>query len=173
MKIQTVELKEMQIVEIEGEFQSSYGNVRKYPAFLTNASVKKGFDMGLLESSLFEDLLKLKSLETIISNQKKKQKDNSDDMEDSAKTLAALNEQKLIAVVYLGVLGANKNLNMTFDEFLELYHYELPKTVEMYGKLIVGLVDKSNNFANELGKQAKENKKKHKKHKKQQQKHQD
>ena len=167
----------MRIVEIEGEFQRSYSEEKKYPAFLTNASVKKGFDMGLLESSLFEDLLKLKDLDIIISNQKEntKPKTDSDDLKDGAELLAALNEQKLIAVIYLGVLGANKNLNKSFDEFLELYHYELPETVEIYGKLIAGLVsNKSNNFAKELQQQAKENKKKHRKHKKhQQQKHQD
>lgn len=161
----------MQIVEIEGEYQRCYGEVKKYPAFLTNAAVKKGFDMGLLESSLFEDLLKLKDLDIIISNQKENTnpKTDSDELKDGAELLAALNEQKLIAVIYLGVLGANKNLNKSFDEFLELYHYELPETVEIYGKLIAGLVsNKSNNFAKELQQQAKGNKKKQRKHKKHQ-----
>lgn len=155
--VQTIELKEIQFVEVNGEFEQVFGDAKKYPAFLTNAAVKKGFDMGIIESSLFEDLLKLKGLESLVS---------SDKEEDATKLLGAFDEQKLIAVIYLGVLGANKNLNMSFDEFLELYHYELPETLQIYANLIAGMVSKSNNFATALQKQAKKNKKKqrHQKH---------
>ncbi|EON71870.1 hypothetical protein [Lysinibacillus sphaericus] len=68
MKIQKFELKEVEIVTVDGEFEKRFVNEKVHPAFLTNAAVKKGYDTGLLESSLFEDLLKIKVSE-IIPNQ--------------------------------------------------------------------------------------------------------
>lgn len=66
MKIQKVELKEIEIVTVDGEFETRFVNEKIHPAFLTNAAVKKGYDTGLLESSLFEDLLKIMDLETVV-----------------------------------------------------------------------------------------------------------
>ena len=151
MQIQKVELKEVEVKEVNGEFEKTFINVKVHPAFLTNAAVKKGFDMGLLESSLFEDLLKLKGLETLVSQSNE---------EDSMKLLNAFDEQKLIAVIYLAVLGANKNIGLSFDEFLEMYHLPLTETVQLYANLIVGLVSDSNEFAQALQKQTKKPKKK-------------
>lgn len=153
MKIQKVVLKEMVIEEVNGEFEKSFINEKVHPAFLTNASVKRGFDEGLLESSLWEDLLAMKTLQAEF---KKK------DKEQVAKTISSLDEQKFIAIIYLGVLGANKNLTMTFDEFLEKYHEPFPTTIETYAHLITSLVSQdTNQFTQRFDKAAKKNKKKH------------
>ncbi|MFE3576903.1 hypothetical protein [Lysinibacillus sp. NPDC059133] len=151
MKIQKVELKEVEVVEVDGEFEKRFVNTKVYPAFLTNAAVKKGYDTGLLESSLFEDLLKIKGLETLIIQS---------DEEASLELLNAFDEQKLIAVIYLAATGANKNLGLSFDEFLEKYHYPLTDTIQLYANLIVGLLNESNEFAKALHKQSKKSKKK-------------
>lgn len=151
MKIHSVELKEINFIETNGKFEKVFTNIKKHPVFLTNAAVKKGYDTGLLESSLFEDLLKIKGLETLIS-----QKDEKDSLE----LMNAFNEQKMIAVVYLGVVGANKNFECTFDEFLDLYHYPFVETVKLYANLITGLLAESNDFAKALQKESKKNKKK-------------
>lgn len=58
LKVQKVTLKEFEIVEVDGEFEKRFINEKNYPAFLTNASVKRGFETGLIQSSLWEDLLK-------------------------------------------------------------------------------------------------------------------
>lgn len=150
MKIQKVELKEVEVVEVDGEFEKRFVNTKVYPAFLTNAAVKKGYDIGLLESSLFEDLLKIKGLETLIIQS---------DEEASLELLNAFDEQKLIAVIYLAAIGANKNLGLSFDEFLEKYHYPLTDTIKLYANLIVGLLNESNEFAKALHKQTKNSKK--------------
>lgn len=154
MKIQKVELKEVEIVEVEGEFEKRFVNTKVHPAFLTNASVKKGYDTGLLESSLFEDLLKIKGLEVLISQS------DEEDEETALELLNAFDEQKLISVIYLATIGANKNLGLSFDEFLEKYHYPLTDTIQLYANLIVGLLSESNEFAQALNKQTKKSKKK-------------
>ncbi|MGN4124891.1 hypothetical protein ACMGD3_07720 [Lysinibacillus sphaericus] len=152
MKIQKVELKEIEVVGVDGEFEKRYVNVKIHPAFLTNAAVKKGYDMGLLESSLFEDLLKIKGLETLVSQA---------DEENSLELLNAFDEQKLIAVIYLAVLGANKHVGLSFEEFLDVYHQPLTETIKLYATLITGLLSESNEFAQVLHKQTKKSKKKH------------
>lgn len=151
MKIQKVVLKEMEFVAVGDEFEKRFINEKSHPAFLTNAAVKKGYDSGLLESSLFEDLLKIKGLEALVTQS---------DEEATLDLLNAFDEQKLIAVIYLAVIGANKNLGVSFEGFLELYHYPLTETIQLYANLIVGLLSESNEFAKELQKQTKKSKKK-------------
>lgn len=155
MIIQKVELKEVEVKEVNGEFEKTFINAKVHPAFLTNAAVKKGFDTGLLESSLFEDLLKLKGLETLVAQSSE---------EASLELMNAFDEQKLITVIYLGVVGANKNIGLSFDDFLEMYHYPLTETIQLYANLIVGLMSESNEFAIALQKQTKKPKKKQRHH---------
>ena len=142
MKVEKVTLKEFEIVEVNGEFEKRFINEKNYPAFLTNASVKRGFDTGLIETSLWEDLMKIMGLQSILEK---------NDDESTMKLMNMFDEQKLIAVVYLGVIGANKNVDLTFDDFLEKYHYDLAETIELYANLITSLVSKDpNQFAKSL-----------------------
>lgn len=104
MKIQQVRLKEFEVIEVDGEYEKRFINEQKYPAFLTNASIKRGFDLGLLESSLWEDLLKVMGLQSLMKETGDKEKD----AEKAMQLMSAFDEQKLIAVVYLAVLGANQ-----------------------------------------------------------------
>ncbi len=151
MKVQKVTLKEFEIVEADGEFEKRFINSKNYPAFLTNASVKRGFDTGLIETSLWEDLLKIMGLQSVIEK---------NDEESTLQLMNMFDEQKLIAVVYLGVLGANKNLDLTFDSFIEKYHYELAETIEIYANLITNLVTQDpNQFAKGLQQSTKSEKK--------------
>lgn len=156
MKIQKVVLKEVEVVEVNGEFEKRFINEKAYPAFLTNASVKRGFDEGLIQSSLWEDLLALKGLEQAVNNKN----DN-----DAAKSMSLLDDQKFIAVIYLGVLGANRKLTITFDEFLDQYHEPLERTIEIYVNLLTSMVSAdTNQFAKNFNDAAKRNKKKRRPH---------
>ena len=151
MKVQKVTLKEFEIVEADGEFEKRFINSKNYPAFLTNASVKRGFDTGLIETSLWEDLLKIMGLQSVI---------NKNDEESIVQLMGVFDEQKLIAVIYLGVIGANKNVDLSFEDFLEKYHYDLAETIELYANLITDLVAKDpNQFAKGLQHSTKSEKK--------------
>lgn len=151
MKVQKVTLKEFEIVEVNGEFEKRFINEKNYPAFLTNASVRRGFDTGLIETSLWEDLLKIMGLQSVLEK---------NDDESTMKLMNMFDEQKLIAVVYLGVLGANKSVDLTFDSFLEKYHYDLAETIELYANLITNLVSADpNQFAKGLQQSTKSEKK--------------
>lgn len=151
MKVQKVTLKEFEIVEVEGEFEKRFINAKNYPAFLTNASVKRGYETGLIESSLWEDLLKIKGLQSLVEK---------DDEESALQVMNMFDEQKLIAIVYLGVVGANKNVDLTYDSFVEQYHYDLAETIEMYASLITSLVSADpNQFAKGLQQSTKSEKK--------------
>lgn len=157
MKIQKVILKELdEAIEVDGEFEARFINEKKYPAYLTNYAVKRGFDEGLIGSSLWEDLVKIKGMQSIVEEIK----DTGDQEEKGLKLMGAFDEQKLIAIIYLAVIGANKKLEITFDEFLEKYHYTLPETIELYAMLLTDLLSSNpNQFAGELQKAAKKNKK--------------
>lgn len=151
MKVQKVTLKEFEIVEVNGEFEKRFINEKNYPAFLTNASVKQGFESGLIKSSLWEELLKIRGLQSVVEKE---------DEESSLQLMNMFDEQKLIAVVFLGVLGANKKLDLTFDEFVEKYHYDLAGTIEIYANLITNLVSQDpNQFAKGLQQSTKSEKK--------------
>ncbi|KYG90017.1 hypothetical protein A0U40_09850 [[Bacillus] sp. KCTC 13219] len=149
MRIETVELSEVEFVEVNGGWEKKVINTKRHPAFLTNAAIKRGYDMGILESSLFEDLLKIKGLETLSKEQ------NEDEEKQASEFMKVLDEQKMQSVIYLGVIGANKNLGLTFDEFLELYHAPLTTTTKIYANLIVGLLAGNNEFATALQKETK------------------
>lgn len=150
-KIIAIELKELQIIEKEdGSYEHGFTNKRKVPAMITNFSLKRGRDLGITESGLLTDLFKLKS----ISNKSKKQSDdfiNADDLlndgidEDG---LDAISPEKITPVIYLGIIGANPKISLSFDDFLELYHEDIEVMMQQYSELIQGLfANQTNNYA--------------------------
>jgi hypothetical protein len=159
MKIQKVTLKDVEIREINGEFERIYTNEKSYPAFLTNFAMKKGKEMGLVESSLFSDLLKLRGLEGL-SNVDMEQVDPA--------VFDSIDETKMHQIIYLAFNGANKTSEFSFDEFLQKYHYSFNDTIELYANLITDLISSEPNaFATELKKStsnSNKNKKKYKPH---------
>ncbi|KZR58362.1 hypothetical protein [Pseudobacillus badius] len=165
MKIQKVVLKDIGFKENEnGEFISYFTNEQSYPACLTNAALKKGKEMGIIESSLFTDLLKLRELEGLVKENGATDKG----AKVTPEMLEALDEGKMQQVIYLGFLGANRNSTLTFDEFLEKYHLPLMETIELYINLCTdAITSDSNQFATELKKSTSnvnKNKKKQKRH---------
>lgn len=143
MKIESVVLKEMEIAQdSNGEFVQVFKNERKVPCFLTNFSLKRGNDLGLIKGSLIADLFKLNGLK--------------DKKEVDQETLESLNESDMQKVIYLGCIGARKDTQMSFDKFLEEYHYSFEDTVMLYANLVTNLVaNHSNGFAQSLKKSTK------------------
>lgn len=150
-KIETVVLKDIEVVEVDGEFETRYVNERKHPAFLTNAALKKGKQDGYIETSLFSELAKLSFLE------------NTTDSDGNLDVggLVNFDEDKILRVIYLGLIGANKKFEYSYDEFLEKYHEGLEDSLMLYANLISSLVSKDpNRFAKEFEKATDKTKKK-------------
>lgn len=142
MKVRKVTLKDIEVREVNGEFEKVFVNEKTYPIFLTNYALKKGKEMGLIESSLFTSLLKMQGLEALTGGQAK-------DLDPSI--FDQIDETKMQQVIYLAFIGANKNADLTFDEFLEKYHEPIDETMELYMNLIFDLVASDpNQFAKGL-----------------------
>lgn len=153
MKIHKLILKESEIREVDGEYEEVFFNEKTYPVYLSNYALKKGKEMGLIESSLFTDLIKIYRMRSAADEE-----GNINPEAIDPSTLASLDETKAQKVIYLAFLGGSKKIKMTFDEFLELYHYTIVETLELYMELIVGLIDDNPNvFADGLKKSTAKN----------------
>lgn len=139
MKIQKVTLKEAQITEVNGEYQVQFVNEKTYPLFLTHYALKQGKELGLVETSLFSDLLKLQGLQKL-SNLKE---DEQADIDPAI--FENIDEVKMVQLIYLSFRGANKNSSLSLEDFLEKYHYSFDETMDLYMNLIVSLMDKDPN----------------------------
>ncbi|MGQ4666529.1 hypothetical protein ACUIJN_11925 [Metabacillus halosaccharovorans] len=159
MKIQMIELKELDIYEEDGEYKQRFINTRKIPACLTNYSLKLGKDLGLLEGSLIADLLQLQGLNGF--------DEIEDDPEKAAQVAEAaeqLDQVKYLKVIYLACIGLNKNLELSFDEFVSLYHESMEDMLNTYAELVTDIISSDKNqFAQGLKASTKKNKKEKKK----------
>ncbi|MEI3605922.1 hypothetical protein SPD48_09490 [Pseudogracilibacillus sp. SE30717A] len=151
MKIAKITLKEMEVREENGEYKQHFFNEKTYPIFLTNYALKRGKEQGYIETSLFSELAKMVEME----------KAKKDDGELDVSQLSGFDEEKAIQIIYLGLKGANKGLELPYDDFLEQYHYDIESTLELYAELITNLVSSNpNQFANEFKKVTSNDKKK-------------
>jgi hypothetical protein len=136
MKIQKVVLKEAVVFEENGEYKRVFQNEKAYPAFLSNASLRYGKQTGLLESSLISEVIKMQGLQKALDNQSS---------EFDANAAQSIDETNMLQIIYLAVRGANKNLDMTIDEFLERYHASFEETIELYSNLIMDVMSSNPN----------------------------
>ncbi|MGV2927216.1 hypothetical protein RW115_01350 [Macrococcus capreoli] len=150
-KIIAVELKELQIIEKEdGSYEHGYSNKTNYPAMITNFALKRGRDLGITEGALIADLFKLQN---IAKTNKKNDDDfiNADDILNDGvneEGLDAISPEKITPVIYLGIIGANPKINLTFDEFLSKYHESVEVMMQQYSELIQGLfTENKGNYA--------------------------
>ncbi len=151
LKIEKIVLKEMEIREVEGEYEQHFYNEKTYPIFLTNYALKKGKEKGLIESSLFSELAKLSLMQSAV--------DEEGNMDPAG--LEHFDEQKVLKVIYMALIGANRNTDISYEEFLEKYHDGLEDTLELYGNLIGNLVSSDpNQFAKEFERATEKGKKK-------------
>lgn len=152
-KIHTVVLKELEFVEIEGEYQELYKNAKKYPLYLTNHALRRGRDLGLIESSMMSDVIEMEK-----GFKGKEQEAAAKD------TIADLSEEKMQNVIYLAFLGANPRTEYSIHEFLERYHEDYVSTVKLYFEVLKSSIsDGENKFATGLKKATKKPSSKEKK----------
>ncbi|UOE54918.1 hypothetical protein [Cytobacillus oceanisediminis] len=152
-KIHSVVLKDIQFVEIEGEFKEVVENEKKYPLFLSNHSLRRGRDLGIIDSSMIQDLLGLEK------NVKGKEDDEA-----ARSLLDDLSEEKMQNVIYLAFIGANPKSEYTLDDFLQRYHGDYTETLTLYMEILKSSIGDSNNkFAAGLRKSTKKPSSKEKK----------
>lgn len=144
MKVEIVKLKEVEVVNVDGYFKAIEKNHQTVPCFITNAAMQRGQSLGLIEQSLMQSLFKMNNLANVNPN------------EIDSDALQGFNEIEMQKIIYLGCLGANKQLPYNFEEFIEIFHYSFEETMELYSKLISNITNgKKNNFAKGLAGSAK------------------
>ncbi|KMM38596.1 hypothetical protein [Guptibacillus hwajinpoensis] len=137
-KISTIELKEVEVIELENnEFETRFVNPKKYPAFLTNRSLATGMRLGITKTSLITNLVQMQGLVG---------KDGKIDPENISEEQAEfIDADRDLPVIYLGIMGANKSLDLTFEEFLDLYHGDLEKLLNDYLDLVMVYLNQNPN----------------------------
>lgn len=136
MKISTIELKETEVIELEdGSFEKRFINPKKYPAFLTNRSLVTGRNLGITKTSLIGELIKMNSLSP----------GNGElDMENLTSEQAELiDTEKYLPVIYLGIVGANKNSELSYEDFLDGYHGDTEQVLNDYLDLVIPYVQQN------------------------------
>lgn len=142
MKVQKITLKEVEFVEVEGEYEKRFINKQNYPAFLTNYALKKGQEEGLITSSIIADIVKFQALDGL------RNEDNED-----LSALEQIDQTSIHKVIYMAFKGANPKEKLTFDDFLQKYHDSLAESMELYTKLVVDVISQDpNQFATALKK---------------------
>lgn len=132
-KIHVIELKETEFVQVEGteDFTEVVRNKKKYPVYLTNYALSRGYDIGILKTSIIQDMLSIKN-----------DLDDSKAAEDNAEALLNnIDENKMHDVIYLAFIGANPKENITKEEFLQQYHDSYTEKVQLYFNIITAAVD--------------------------------
>nr|BDD47232.1 hypothetical protein 6 [Bacillaceae bacterium] len=154
MKIQTITLKEFEVIEVNGQFEKRITNSMRYPACLTNKSLQLGKDLGLLQSSKIVSLLGFDEVDSNLIDQDKEQA--------AKEVLNDFDILRYVKVIYLSLIGFNKNLELTYEDFLEMYDESTEKTMDLFSKLIESYMssDTSNNFAKGLQQSTKKKSKK-------------
>jgi len=125
-KIATVKLTDYEIVEIDGKFEKKLVSSVNVPAFLTNFSLNKAKNLGLIETDLIKDLVKMSGSSNI------PELDN------------------IIPIVYTACLGANPKF-MNYEDFLSKFNYEITEMYELWAELLQTMFgDEKNKFVEGL-----------------------
>ncbi|MBJ8093159.1 hypothetical protein [Bacillus cereus] len=148
MRVEIVKLKEVEVVDVDGQFKAVEKNHQKVPCFITNYAMQQGQSLGLIEQSLMQSLFKMKDLA------------NANPNEIDSDSLQSFNEIEIQKIIYLGCLGANKQFPYNFEQFIERFHYSFEETLKLYFNLISNVTTGPNKFAKGLANSTKNDRKK-------------
>lgn len=155
--IQKVTLKDLDIVERDGDFVEEYTNEKVYPCKLTNYSLKRGKELGLLKQSLTASLFDFIPEESL----KSAKSGSNVEVEITPDVIKNMDEIDIQRVIYLGLIGAKPTLELTFDDFLQKYHEAFEETMGIYMGLTEDFMNgQKNNFVKGLESSSKKGKKK-------------
>ena len=147
-KIEMITLKDMEIREVDGEYEQHFFNEKRYPAAITNYSLNMGEKLGLVKGSQLTDLVKLANLGTL-----SREMENGSLTEESVIAAEGIDINKYLKTIYLSMIGLNKQLELSYEDFLEKYHEDTADTINTYTKLVLASVNiDKNKFAEGLDK---------------------
>lgn len=146
-KIEMITLKDMKVEEVNGEYVQKFYNEKQYPAAITNYGLAMGEKLGLLEGSNLTDIVKIASLEQLMSGNGATEHVLEDDR---------VNETKYLKGIYVALIGINPDLDLSYEEFTQKYHENTITTMRTYARLVMNtLPSKDNQFAKGLEKSTK------------------
>lgn len=149
MKIEKIKLYDLEIVEIDGEFREVKKNEKTIPLLLTNYSLLKGRELGILKTSTMEELANLVTAMGSVDGTLDEEKYGQ---EVFIKMAEVIDDRKLLGILFLGALGANPNLEYTFEEFAKKYHGTLEEGMTLYANLLQNLAMTENSYKKEFEK---------------------
>lgn len=153
--IEKVHLYDSEIVEIEGEFKEVKKNEEVLPCMLTNHSLYVGKRDGLLETSLVDELYNVISVfqDSEVDPMNINEEDLADYGAEMFKRMAqVVDEDKMMKIIYLGLIGANPKLEMSYEEFTIKYHGDMEEKMSLYVNLVSNLASRENKFKKEFEK---------------------
>ncbi|WP_121605389.1 hypothetical protein [Virgibacillus sp. Bac332] len=146
-KVEMITLKDMELKEIDGEYEQHFFNEKRYPAAITNYGLGIGEKLGLLEGSNLTDLLKIASLEKLI---------NDGEVTEQALDADDTSTTKYLKGIYIALIGLNPKLELSYEEFLQKFHEDSITTMRIYAKLVMNTFpSQKNKFAAGLKKSTK------------------
>lgn len=146
-KLQSVELKEYEIVEVDGEFERKEISSEKHPLYFTNRSLLVGKQYGILEKGLEQELF---SFLAVMDPNSIKEITKGGEIETdqllSITQLISLDHMK--DIIWLAYVGAKTGECLDSEEFKALYAEDFQTVMTVYMSIL------TSNFEN----QSKQNK---------------
>lgn len=155
MKIEKIKLYDLEIVELDGEFREIKKNEKTIPLLLTNYSLYKGEELGLIETSAMDELYNIYKVYEE-GGDPSKIKTEADMEKYGGKILGKMSQvvddKKLLGILYMGAIGANPNFEYDFEGFIKRCHLDLEEKLTIYVNLLQNLVTEDNNYKKEFEK---------------------
>ncbi len=148
MKLPVIELKDHEIVNLNGEFEKKITNVERRPLYFTNYSLKVGKEYGILKDGLEQELFAM--LAVVDQNAIKSLA--SDEEVDAAQVIALtqfLSLDHMKNIIWLSYIGAQPGECYSLDEFKEKYDEDFQTILQVYMEILTANfkdVNKPNQF---------------------------
>lgn len=146
-----ITLKDMKLEKVvrengEYEYEQRFYNEKQYPAAITNYSLNMGEKLGLIAGSQLTDLVRLANLDVL-----SREMQNGGITEESVIATEGIDINKYLKTIYVSIIGLNKELELSYDEFLRKYHEDMADIINTYTKLVMASVNlDKNKFADGL-----------------------
>lgn len=142
-KLQSVELKEYEIVEVDGEFERKEISSEKHPLYFTNRSLLVGKQYGILEKGLEQELF---SFLAVIDPNSIKEITKGGEIETdqlvSITKLISLDHMK--DIIWLAYVGAKTGECLDNEEFKELYDEDFKTVMSVYMSILTSNFENQN-----------------------------
>ena len=134
-KLQTIELKEYEIKEVDGGFERVLISSEKHPLFFSNRSLLIGKQRGILEKGLEHELFSLiQALDPITVNAVTNGADVESEQLLSLMDAISLDHMK--DIIWLAYVGAKTSDCLENEDFKEMFDEDFQTTVLIYLQIL-------------------------------------